>query len=380
METRSDNLLIACVQETHWPSSSEFIKRGWICVSSGDSGRSAGVLTIIRLPEDCTAEVQYQEVLPGRTLHVRVASNPPVDILNVYQHAWNPRKQCYINQDCAPITLLLQDRAFVLQAVSSWATSVPQRNRLVIAGDFNSSLEACHPHVGLGLAPHRTQVHKDRKNLQDLVQRLGLLAANTWRRAGKPSATFQNHLGQHVQIDYVFLRMPCNVPNLRTRTLHDAPIVPLSGFRRFPITLCIPMPTIPRTVKKPALTSQQARAALASTEVAQAVCRQIDDNITPATQATDLDCILCHLGHQLVRHKPRLRPTTEQPNLELYWQLKTQLRSATCALSQRLQTSSWTRHLVTGMAMQSTALNVRSLLGAWHAAARPATASHETPQ
>ncbi|CAE7568466.1 unnamed protein product [Symbiodinium necroappetens] len=102
---------------------------GWSCFSSSDGSSTSGVMTMIYL----------------------ICTEPPTDVLNVYQHSWNPSKQEYINRGEEPVALLLQD------------------------------------------AP--------------------------------------------VQIDYVFLRLPCNVPALRTRILRAAPVVALSGMRHFPITL-----------------------------------------------------------------------------------------------------------------------------------------------
>ena len=38
------------------------------------------------------SQIRLVELIPGRALHVRVATNPALDLLGVYQHAWNLQK------------------------------------------------------------------------------------------------------------------------------------------------------------------------------------------------------------------------------------------------------------------------------------------------
>ena len=321
-EIQPGSLGIICIQETHWSDVSEFQKHDWQCIASGDGTKHSGVLTMIHLPKDSGLQIQCQILIPGRVLHVRINSEPPIDVLNVYQHAWNPNKGCYADQAQDPITLLMQDRAAVLQHVSSWVAAVPQRNQLILAGDFNSYLTAHHPNVGYGLAPHRSSAQRDQKQFQAMVQRLGLLAANTWRRAGPQSATFRNHVDQAVQIDFVFVRIPCNVPRLKTQVLHNAPIVPETGFRHFPIDLEVPCPVISRTHKPTCMSAKVACQRLSHDETAQLFAGQVQQQISALTPAADLDSILLQIGRQVLHHAPQTRkpvPTPQHPDLQLYW-------------------------------------------------------------
>ena len=327
------------------------------------------------LPKGSDLDIQYQDLIPGRALHVRVNSEPPVDVFHVYQHAWNPTKGCYVGRDQDPVTLLMQDRAAVLQKGSSWVAAVPQRSQLILAGDFNSYLTACHAHVGYGLAPHSSSAQRDQKSVQAMVQRLGLVAANTWHRAGPQSATFRNHVDQAVQIDFVFVRIPCNVPQLKTRVLHHAPTVPETGFRHFPIELEVPCPVLPHTAKTSIITAKVACQRLYHAETAVLFSNQVQQLISASTPATDLNRSLLLIGQQTfnqAQHARRDSPTPQRPNLQLYWQCKHELKlkRSSQALSQRLQVSCWTRHLVTGAAMQATCSNVHAMLGAWKAAAQ----------
>ena len=164
----------------------------------------------------------------------------------MYQHAWSPQRQSYQNQQQGPIELLLQDRDRIWTAIRSWVASTPKRNGLHVIGGFNAELRPCHPHVGLGLAPHKTSAHKDQRTFQGLVQSLGMGALNTWKKGGRPSTTYMNHRNQPVQIDYALARLPCDLASMHLCRDRVATIVAESGLRHFPITLMYPLPQIPK--------------------------------------------------------------------------------------------------------------------------------------
>ena len=151
-----------------------------------------------------------------------------------------PLRQAYQHQEQDSVELLLQDRAQIWQHVRAWSASVPQRNRIIVAGEFNTPLKTSRPHVGPGITTHSSAQQKDQRVFQGLLQGLGLVAANTWGRAGPASTNFVNHRNQSVQIDFVLLRQPCNVPALQTTILKDSLLVSDTGMRHYPIRLCIP--------------------------------------------------------------------------------------------------------------------------------------------
>ena len=225
---------VCFIQETHWPATSEFNDPNWICVDSGTGAREGGVLTMVSRAnfKDCT--VKFAEPIAGRMQHVRVETVPPIDLLNVYQYAWNTAKKELQNHLASPEQILLQQRQDVWNGLRSWIASIPKRNSLVIAGDMNASLIPAHPNVGPGTG----SIHwhkKDNHTLQAILQTSGLNATNTWRKAGKQSATFLTHKGEGSQIDYIILRNPCNLSRLQAHTLPLAPIVHPTGFRHIPV-------------------------------------------------------------------------------------------------------------------------------------------------
>ena len=81
---------IITIQETHWKHNAEWSSNGWFCISSGaaEKDRSAGLLTMIRIPGVQLQHIRIIRVLQGRLDHIRVElRGANLDILNVYQKA-----------------------------------------------------------------------------------------------------------------------------------------------------------------------------------------------------------------------------------------------------------------------------------------------------
>ena len=64
--------------------------------------------------------VKHAEVEPGRLLHVRLESNPSMDILGVYQHAWNPAKAEFQHQAQSPEQMLMHKQQGIWRQLQSW--------------------------------------------------------------------------------------------------------------------------------------------------------------------------------------------------------------------------------------------------------------------
>ena len=92
-QDRSDPIHIACIQESHWPQYSEYSTDRWTVIGTGTGSSAAGVLFIINKSAVASDSVKYSELIPGRALQVRMQTDPPLDLLGVYQYAWNPRKK-----------------------------------------------------------------------------------------------------------------------------------------------------------------------------------------------------------------------------------------------------------------------------------------------
>ena len=213
-ESRTDPVHILCVQETHWPTTCEYRDGPWTCIHSGSGTREGGVLVMLHTSYFQGVDTKHAEIKAGRLLHARICSNPAIDLLCVYQHAWNPAKAEHQNQPLSAEQLLINKRQEIWQHMQGWIAGIAKRNSLVILGDFNATLTPLHPHVGKGVG-HEHVHKKDGHAFQSLIQTAGLNAVNTWRKRGLPASTFWTHRGEGSQIDYIIIRNPCAISQLR---------------------------------------------------------------------------------------------------------------------------------------------------------------------
>ena len=175
---------IACVQETAWREDFEFRTSmdsqqdtQWFAVHSGGPNRT-GLLCLIRtslLPAD---HIRYVAVCPGRLLHIRLMFATPLDILCVYQVAWNPGKT-ELNRT-NKVEELVKQRARLWAQIEQWFSRTPLRHGALLLGDLNTPLRHDHPVCGPGLVPSDSQPHKDQEALQALLRRVDCRVLNTW--------------------------------------------------------------------------------------------------------------------------------------------------------------------------------------------------------
>ena len=87
--TRPDLVVIT---ETHWPTTMEYPATDWQAVHTGVGQSQGGILVFVHNSVCPAHDIRYNELRPGRLLHVRISlqKRPALDVLAVYQHAWNP--------------------------------------------------------------------------------------------------------------------------------------------------------------------------------------------------------------------------------------------------------------------------------------------------
>ena len=180
---------IACIQETHWPQDSEFVSGHWQCLHSGSGKSQGGILFLIGKEVAQASALRFASLEAGRLFHVRIMREQVVDLLGVYQHAWSTHASP-TDLASSHTSKLLALRSRIWQKLQGWVRSVPARNTMLAMGDFNCTLQPSPPHVGQGVALHRTSSHADQPIFQSVVQNLGLVALNTWGRRGKEAGTF----------------------------------------------------------------------------------------------------------------------------------------------------------------------------------------------
>ena len=170
---------IVTIQETHWRGTWQFTKGPWNVVSSGTTAASgAGVLVMVHTTLCRQHALRFNEVLPGRLLQVRVPGDHfSLDIVCCYQHVWRAKETLETNRSL---------RSTLIRSLRQTIQHVPQRNSLLITGDFNMSLKTDMRHVG-PCVPNTCRLgHRGSKELQQLLEDLGLVAANTWGSEDQP--------------------------------------------------------------------------------------------------------------------------------------------------------------------------------------------------
>ena len=259
-------------------------------------------------------------------MHLRVEADPAIDLLGVYQHAWNLQSNPNNLSLDQRTQELLQSRAQIRDAIGSWTRSIPRRNSLMVLGDFNAALTEHKPHVGPGTMPH-TQSHPDQSDFQNLVVSLGLNALNTWGRHGNKAGTFIMHSGSKVQIDYMLSRLPCEPDLLTAATVPEAPVIHPTGFRHIPVLGFLRRPVVPK--------HRQAQHKLQPRQIQQELARD------PGLASRFRDAVQRQLPHHdclnhclqaawtsvasssTPRPADHIRPG---PSLKEYWQAKQHLR------------------------------------------------------
>ena len=319
---------IVCIQETRWKDCSEFSSEDWNCVHSGTGDAHAGVLFMIHRSVAPVTSIRFNHLVLGRMLHIRIETNPAVDLLGVYQHAWNVQsnpRQLSLEQRTQE---LLRHRSHIRDVVSSWTRSIPKRNSLMVLGDFNAALSEHKPNIGPGTQPHAHQ-HPDQADFQSLIVSTGLNALNTWGRSGNKAGTFVMHNGAKVQIDYMFSRLPCEPRLLTATAVPEAPVVHPTGFRHIPVLGFLRKPTLPHAGGAPQkMHPYQIRQALTLDASLPQRFREAVQLQLP--HSANLHVCLQSAWNR-VAPKASPRPLEAQQSgftLKTYWQAKQQLRQS----------------------------------------------------
>ncbi|CAE7817602.1 unnamed protein product [Symbiodinium sp. CCMP2592] len=191
---------VVVLQETHWGITEDFSSGEWSCVhSSGHSAKdgpdkSAGIL--IMVSRKAFRNIATQEHVPSRLLQVRAYHNQSqhnVDILGLYQHVHRTTLSASQNRRL---------RQGVWHALQQTLDTLPARNKVILAGDFNSTLSQAPPGVGPSV-PHPDTHDNHDATLQQLLLDYELCALNTWH--ARPKHTFFSTTTRS-QLDYLIVK------------------------------------------------------------------------------------------------------------------------------------------------------------------------------
>ena len=216
---------VICIQETHWQFTSEWVQDRYFCVHSSMNKSQAGVLTMISKSICTQNDLSWQEIIPGRLLHVRLfGSHKNTDILNLYQYVHTYKH--------------MTDRQQFWSVLHETMSCLPNRNTWLLMGDLNTSLQTRT--AAVGLADYSWQstrktgpCHADADNLNNLLNIYNLVALNTWKHTLGPTFQFDQ---VHSRIDYIFYKRHLTDASARdVHYLHDFPLKGLTGAQHVPL-------------------------------------------------------------------------------------------------------------------------------------------------
>ena len=227
---------IIILQETHWGPTDDFSSGEWSCVhSSGHTAKEgpdkfAGLLIVIS--RKAFRNIATQEHVPGRLLQVRALhtkSQHTIDVQGIYQH---------VRRTTMNVSQNRRVRQGVWHALQQLLEIIPVRNKVVIGGDFNSTLHPVHP--GVGPAVPRPDTHDNHDaTLQQVLQDYELCAVNTWH--ARPHTTFFSTTTRS-QLDYILVRQgDAGATAKQSAPLHRFPVTGDRLSNHVPVQTTLPL-------------------------------------------------------------------------------------------------------------------------------------------
>ena len=189
LEQHQQSIDVALIQETHWRNegSRDFETGPWNVLTTGCSAKDskAGLAVLVHKRMGRAEMLSARTLIQGRIQHVRIHQGVnSTDIINVYQHVWRSQEDRESNLKC---------RASVWTQLRQVTAHIPQRNTLLIGGDFNCTVRRLQRHVGSALSPVR-EAANDQEDFLSYLQDYGLSILNTWN--ARPAHTCHTGLPQ----------------------------------------------------------------------------------------------------------------------------------------------------------------------------------------
>ena len=236
---------VLAVQETHWSFSSEWRGEKYWYIHSRTGNRTGGILLMIHRSFVRDDQIRIDHVVPGRLLHVKLAFEPALEIITIYQHCWTRSSPSQTKDQEAGDTLDAK-RERIWEKLQQVLNRVPWRSVMVLWGDFNTECRPMPPHVGPGILRASSPIPQtDHTRLDGLMERFGLTVLNSWSRRGHCATFLGTAKGKthSTQIDFILTRQHHATPRSRlARPLWRIPFVPAAGVRHLPIEAWLPRP------------------------------------------------------------------------------------------------------------------------------------------
>ena len=192
------NIQVVCLQETHRAFLNEWTAEGWTFIHSAAAKAHQRGVTLGFRDTFCAKEsLRWQEVHPGRMLHVRCfAQDQHLDFIGIYQHM--------LPFDSKELDKVLVKRRQLWGKLDSLLQSFPLRSSVVVAGDFNSNLCSTGSCIGHSVLHNsaKKSVIEERLWLSGMLVSHQLAALNSWSRK---LPTYVHPSGAS-QIDWILVR------------------------------------------------------------------------------------------------------------------------------------------------------------------------------
>ena len=169
---RDIGILVA--QETHWDFTADWSTADWhFCHSSSGKRGSGGILVGIRCSMASGQSIRWQEIEPGRLLHVRCFLGlQQMDVVGFYQHAFLMK--------AGMTDQTFTQRKTLLRNLDSLLASLPTRSHVLIGGDFNATLVSESRICGHGVLTKdlNEKETEDQSRLIEVLRRHRLVTIN----------------------------------------------------------------------------------------------------------------------------------------------------------------------------------------------------------
>ena len=188
---------IVFLQETHWSEDRTYTTDDWHVISSGCSVHHSGVMILLArnsFPQPC---IRSEALVSGRLLLVKAhGRHSTYFMINIYQKV----------QDGTKESMCLRQQ--VWDSLQRAISTSPSRHSLILAGDFNTSLQHNSPYTGAAVINKGSAAEApDAHVFHQLVKQFDLRALNTFQPT-PCKHTYQHHTKTEVrsQIDYILIR------------------------------------------------------------------------------------------------------------------------------------------------------------------------------
>ncbi|CAE7330741.1 unnamed protein product, partial [Symbiodinium microadriaticum] len=269
---------VVCLQETHRAFLNEWTADGWTFIhSAAAKAHQGGVLLGFRDTFCSKESLRWQEVHPGRMLHVRCfAQDQHLDFIGLYQHV--------LPFDSKELEKALVKRRQLWGKLDSLLQSFPLRSSVVVAGDFNSNLcsnGSCIGHSVLHNSAKKSVI-EERLWLSGMLASHQLAALNSWSRK---LPTYVHPSGSS-QIDWILVRTALADRQAKQCVPKEAPLAGWrsSGHKMLQATVPLRWRPWKAAQQRERRSTHSSAAASEHNPQLQEVVQHVRDHVVPARQ------------------------------------------------------------------------------------------------